>query len=506
MCLGCCLDSPLFRRLRGKTPNDLDSITMPFPFTLPTTSHLTFQTHLLCSTHPSLPSSATSIRSVLRSTLKVHKRLPESQQPSNLRSVNTALLAYLPYLLTIDAALSGKPVAGEDVDIALASELEVEWRPTLSASAVPGRDAARVKGRGLDYEIYSVVSMLAILQSLLARDSILSLYASTVPTPEQRLGFIQNATKAISTANAVNSYLQARSNSADSAPSIPSTAVDLSPTVQAALQSYTLAETTLLFVLKDDPYPALLAQARNKNDKEWMIKAPEISKVRAHLLARLCLSASEHAGRTLASLKSDGGKVSKEFVGYCEDLRSAAQAKACRFFGLDADVSGKTGEAIAWLHAGLNEVGLEIPNQSSKSSFSMSKLKNSLSEKREERLLAKGKGKWGADAGKAEEGRILEWLEKRWSKMNDTMNVQIVPEWRELAKNMPSGRDMPTSAAWTPPLLDDDELARMRAPPEVNIVDDESSGDEDLADQERPRPNKTPGSFPGDDSQGGSYY
>lgn len=478
---------------------------MPFPFALPTTSHLTFQTHLLCSTHPSLPSEATSTRSVLRSALKAHKRLPESQQPNNLRVVNAALLAYLPYLLSIDAALSGKPVAGEEVDVALTSELDVEWRPALSASAVPGRDAARVKGRGLDYEIYSVLSTLANLQSLLARDSILSLYASSVPTQDQRLGFIQNATKALSTASAIYSYLQTKSNSTDGPPILPSTAIDLSHSVQAALQSYTVAETTLLFVLKDDPYPALLIQSRNKNDKEWMIKAPEISKVRAHLLARLCLSAAEHAGRAVASLRSDGGRVSKDFVEYCADLQSTSHAKACRFFGLDADVSGKTGEAIAWLHAGMNSVGLEVPSGKSDISSKFSKLKVSLSEKREDKLLAKGRGKWGADAGKAEEGRILDWLEKRWSKMNDTMNVQLVPEWRELVKTMPSGRDMPAPAPWSAPMLDESELARMRAPPEINAVEEESSGDED-AEQEQLRPSKTPGSFPGDDSQGGNYY
>lgn len=478
---------------------------MPFPFTLPTTSHLIFQAHLLCSTHPSLPSAATSTRGVLRSVLKTHKRLPESEQANNLRTVNAALLAYLPCLLTIDASLSGTPIAGEDVDIALTAELEVEWRPTMSASVVLGRDTARAKGRGLDYEIYSVLSMLANLQSLLARDSISGLYASTVPTQEQRLGFIQNATKALSVATSIHSYLQTRSSLADGQPSLPSAAIDLSPPIQAALQSYTTAESTLLFVLKDDPYPGLLVQSRNKSDKEWMIKAPEISKVRAHLLARLCLSAAENASRALAGLRSDGGKLNKDFITYCEDLRSTAQAKSYRFFGLDADVSGKTGEAIAWLHAGMHEVGLDVASQSAKSSFSMSKLKNSLSEKREDRLLAKGKGKWGVDAGKAEEGRILSLLEARWSKMNDTMNVQVVPEWRDLAKTMPSGRHMPASAIWSPPLLDEDELARMRAPPELRIVDDESSGDED-ADQDNLRPHRTPGSFPGDDSQGGSYY
>jgi hypothetical protein len=477
---------------------------MAFPFTLPTTSHLTFQTHFLCSTHPSLPSSATQTRSILRSALKAHKRLSQSQQSDNLRVVNTALLGYLPYLLSIDAALSGKRVSGEDIDLALISELDIEWRPMLSASAVPGRDAARVKAKGLDYEIYSALSMLANLQSLLARESLQSLHASTLPSSDQRLASIQAATKALSTAYSIHAFLLRRSNSSsDGPPSFPTSAIDLQPTIQGALSSYTLASQTLLFVLKDDPYPNLLIQSRSKTDKEWMIKAPEISKVRAHLLARLCLSAAEHAERAVASLRSNSEKVSKDFIEYCADLQCTACAKACRFFGLDADVSGRTGEAIAWLHAGLASLGIEVPSGKSDISSKFSKLKVSLGERREEKMLARG-GAWGADAGKAEEGRILEWLERRWRKMNDTANVQIVPEWKDLVKTMPSGRDMPLPGPWQAPMLDESELARMRAPPEVNAVEESSSGDED--GDTGHRPSKTPGSFPGDDSQSGNYY
>ena len=383
----------------------------------------------------------------------------------------------------------------------------------LSASAVPGRDAARVKGKGLDYEIYCALSMLANLQSLLARDSLSTLHASTLPTSDQRLASIQAATKAISTAYSIHAYLLRRTNSSsDGTSSFPTSATDLQPTIQGALSSYTLASQTLLFVLKDDPYPTLLIQSRSKTDKEWMIKAPEISKVRAHLLARLCLSAAEHAERAVASLRSNSEKVNKDFVEYCADLQCTARAKACRFFGLDADVSGRTGEAIAWLHAGMASVGMEIPSSSGSGKSSsdiisskFSKLKVSLGERREEKMLARG-GPWGSDAGKAEEGRILEWLEGRWRKMNDTVNVQIVPEWKDLVKTMPSGRDMPLPGPWQVPLLDESELARMRAPPEANASEESSSGDEDRDSGHHRPSSKTPGSFPGDDSQGGDYY
>ena len=281
---------------------------MPFPFTLPTTSHLSFQSHLTSITHPSLPSAATTHRAVLRSALKSHKRLPPSAQPTNLPTILAALQAYTPYLLALDSGLSSRPVASEDIDVTLVQELAVEWRPTLSFSF---SNPARVKGRGLDYEIHSVLHTTATLSTLLARNALLSLYANPAfpDPPEQRLATVQAATKHLTTANATHRYLLERITT-QHAPPPPVGAVDVSDAVQTALAALSHAEATLLFVLKDDPYPALLAQSRNKNDREWMVKGPEVvgGKVRVGLLARLCLGAAEGAGRAGAGLKSaDGG-------------------------------------------------------------------------------------------------------------------------------------------------------------------------------------------------------
>lgn len=216
-----------------------------------------------------------------------------------------------------------------------------------------------------------------------------------------------------------------------------------------------LAEATLLAVLKDDPYPAVVAQGRNAQDKEWMYKAPDIPKVRAHLFARLCLAAAEHAGKAhglcawqagpgvvekmralqirgkkngggdededggLGGSGSGSGKLSEGFVRYLEDLRRTSRAKACRFFGIDAELGGQTGDAIGWLHAALQELGVEVKDSSKKAS-GLSRLKKEWTEKREDRKVEKGTT-WGADAGKLEETRVVEMLESKWTKQNDTV-------------------------------------------------------------------------------------
>jgi hypothetical protein len=178
-----------------------------------------------------------------------------------------------------------------------------------------------------------------------------------------------------------------------------------------------LAEATLITVLKDDPYPSAVADERNPNNKDWMFKSVEMPKVRAHLFARLCLAASEHAGRGLAAVRNTRG-VDERLVAYLEDLKATARAKAMRFFGVDAEAQGKTGEGIAWIKAARRELGFAEEEGRSKG---FSKLKNSWKEKREDRRIEKGDAEWGSDAGRLEEGRILEMLKIKWEKVNDTV-------------------------------------------------------------------------------------
>lgn len=464
---------------------------MPYPFVVSTTSSIPIHSNLTSTTHPSFPSTTSAQRAILRAALKNHKRLSPTDQATNLNNLISTIQNYLRYLLALDLALSGRPIVGEEVDVALVKELEVEWRPTLISNAIPGRENDRVKGKGLDYEIYFIHHTLALVQNLLARQSLLGLYAAVVPSTEQRTALIQSATKSLKTAHAIHTYLvQRASSSSEGPPAFPPNAIDISLPIQSALQHLTHAEFNLLCVLKDDPYPALLVQSRNKDDKEWMIKAPEIPKVRAQVLTRLCIGAAEHATAAAASLKVEGTKVSKDFVEYCDGIRRASRAKACRFQALDEDLAGKTGTGIAWLRAALNELGFEIGKNGSKSS-GLGKLKASWTEKREDKRIEKGSANWGLDGGKLEEGRIVEYLERKMTKENDTINVQIVPEWKPLLATLPSGMNMPINEKWHPSLLEEDELAAMRAPPEAGDLVDAGSSDDEGG------PKQPVGAFPG---------
>ncbi|KAF2084015.1 hypothetical protein K490DRAFT_50152 [Saccharata proteae CBS 121410] len=476
---------------------------MPFPFTLPTTSTLTFTSTYTSPTHPSLPLAATTARSQLRLALKHHKRLPFSSQPSHLPAILDALTAYLPYLSALDAGLSGTAIGTtsatkEDVDVVLVQELSTEWRAVLSASTVPGRPGGpRVRMEGLEAEVGFVLSTLGMVYSLLARAALHSLYGAAGVTPEQRTKAIQTAMKHFLAAHACHAYLATRASA--STPAVP----DICTPVQSALAELTLAEATLIAVLKDDPYPAAVAEERSATSREWMVGQPEIPKVRAHLFARLCLAAAEHAGRGIALLGSGsvGGRgVDEGLVKYLRDLRGTARGKACRFLGIDAELAGRTGEGIAWLRGAAKEMGFVETGKEAKSG--LSRFKMDWKERREDRRIEKG-GDWGGDAGRFEEGRIVELLERKWVKMNDTVGVQPIPPSPPLLASMPSGREYHVPQPFKMPTLDEDELARLRAPPDPS---DAALGDEgeDSADEGE---GEVVGAFPGTGRDyGGGYY
>jgi hypothetical protein len=395
---------------------------MPFPLTLPTTSSFSFSSYFSSDSHPSLPLSTSTYRGVLRDALKKHKRLSPSEQTPNLSNILLALDNYIPYLLAIDAGLGSQPVSGEEVDVVLKSTPILEWRPTLSEKAIPGRETARLKLKSLEYEIYFVFSTLAYTYTLLSRASLHPLYstATASPSPEQRSIFITTASKNLLSAASIHDYLSTLSDLVTS----DSPCIDISKSTFRALTSLALAEATLLAVLKDDPYSASVAQERNKNDKEWMIKAPEIPKVKAHLFARLCLAASEHASNAKSLLNASGkrqDKIDPDLLRYVEDLRKTGRGKACRFFGIDAELGGQTGAAIAWLQAGMHELGLATKDEGSKKGLSLGRFKKEWTEKREDKKIEKGTA-WGSDAGKLEEGRVLEMLSVKWNKMNDMVS------------------------------------------------------------------------------------
>jgi hypothetical protein len=398
---------------------------MPFSFTIPTTSSFSFSTYFNSDSHPSLPLAASTYRGVLRDTLKKHKRLPPHEQSSNLSNILLSLNNYIPYLLAVDGGLGSQPVAGEELDVVLKSTPTLEWRPTLSDTTIPGREAARLRIQSLEYEISFTLSTLAYSYTLLARTALHPLYSFAVssPNPEQRTLAVTTATKHLLSAASIHDYLSTRSDQVSSDPPCP----DITKSTFRALTFLALAEATLLAVLKDDPYPAAVAQDRNKNDKEWMIKAPEIPKVRAHLFARLCLAAGEHAANAVALLTTSSGKgqgkINPDLLGYVEDLKRSGRGKACRFFGIDAELAGKTGEGIAWMQAGMHELGL-MSKEYGKKGMGLGRFRKEWSERREDKKVEKWTA-WGSDAGRLEEGRVLEMLEKKWAKMNDTVSRQI---------------------------------------------------------------------------------
>ena len=75
---------------------------------------------------------------------------------------------------------------------------------------------------------------------------------------------------------------------------------------------------------------------------------------------------------------------------------------------------------------------------------------------------------------------------------------------------MPSGRDIHSTKQYVPPILDEDTLARMRAPPEKvqsgkAIEDDSSSDSEDGVRKQSSLSQALPGSFT-KDSNDDAYF
>ncbi|KAJ5355213.1 pH-response regulator protein palC [Penicillium cataractarum] len=492
---------------------------MVYAFTLPTTSPLSFQTFIYSPTHPSLPQTASTARHALRLALKAHKRLPRGpRQDAHLPTVLAALNEYIPYLFAISAGLSGQSFQneqlgsiagwsrGENIEVSLRAEIEAAWKPTLSAgsglnihapSTTPGAKSirprgGRVSGQGIDFEIAFTLTTLGYVLSRLARAGILeSLYAPTTQSQEQRTAAVQNATRNLLLASSVHALLA--SSPAFSA-ATTATVPDIDPSTQSALSALALSEATLLAVLKDDAYITACIQSRNPNDREWMVRAPEIPKVRALLFARLCVRAAEYAEQAAAGLSAVGsgagrvGRVDEEVTRYAGVLGRVARARACRFFGIDAELAGKVGEGIAWLRAARTPLGLrggvgsssgqeEGNVTSSKGGFS--RLKREWAERREEKKIGKdagaGRGDKGVldagdDAGRDEEGRVIAMLETKWMKMNDTINTQAIPPSAPLLASLPSGRDIHTPPApYKPASLDEDQLARMQALPDESV-------------------------------------
>ena len=388
---------------------------MPFSFSLPTTSVLIYASFLRSDTHPSLIGTATTYRSILRNALKKHRRLPTKEQASNLRNVAAAFDEYTPYLLALDSGLSGKPVGGEEVDVILENEIELEWRPSIAASSYK-----RVKGRGLDFELSYVLSARAYVEVAFARIAMQMFYAKPGSSLEDRKENIKKATDHLLRASSIHEHLAGRN--ADI--SFPGGATDIAVSAQSALSSIALAEATLLSILVNDPYQAILLQDRDKSNLEWMYKAPDIPKVRAVLFARLAIRSAELADKASALLSNESNKdnaTDESLLRYLNNLRAVSKAKGCRFFGIDSELSGNVGEGIGWLIAGKKFLGYKVNEAEGGKVNTMSKLKMEWASRREDKKVEKG-GDWGSDAGRVEEARVLDMLLEKWNKANDIVS------------------------------------------------------------------------------------
>ncbi|KAJ5732332.1 hypothetical protein N7493_003813 [Penicillium malachiteum] len=528
---------------------------MVYDFTLPTTSPLSFQTFISSPTHPSLPQLASTARYGLYHALRAHKRLPRGpRQDAHLQTVLSELNKYIPLLFAISHGLTGRPVrstppdggdesstqnprSGEEIEITVHAEIESAWKPTLSSrnthtlnlgsTSTPGnatnskglsKRGKRVSGRGINFEIGFTLTTLGYVLSQLGRVRINeTLYATQTQTTEQRVAGIQTATRHLLDAGTVHTLL-ASSPSLTGSTTGGSGAPDIDPTTQSALASLALAEGTLVAVLKDDAYVAACIQERNPNDKEWMVKAPEIPKVRALLFARLCVRAAEYAEQASTGLGSVGsgknGRLDEEFTRYAEVLSRVARARACRFFGINAELAAKTGEGIAWLRAARTALGLRSTGATPAPARVDGKAGGKKIEKSAGGAGRRDKGPLepGDDAGREEEGRVITMLETKWVRMNDTMNTQPIPPSGPLLSKFPSGRDIHSVLRpYKPASLDEDQLMRMRAPPEETedaslVGNDPDSDDEDIPVDARGLPGGLSVELPDRTKTASTYY
>jgi hypothetical protein len=96
-------------------------------------------------------------------------------------------------------------------------------------------------------------------------------------------------------------------------------------------------------------------------------------------------------------------------------------AKAARFTGIAAEAQGRTGEGIAWIRGARAELGFGKGEEGG-----FGKLRREWKEKREDKRILQNDADWGADAGRLEEAKVLDMLEKKWVKQNDTVSDMCI--------------------------------------------------------------------------------
>ncbi|KAF8246121.1 hypothetical protein K440DRAFT_586263 [Wilcoxina mikolae CBS 423.85] len=455
---------------------------MPYPYTLPTTSPSSFTPHYASPVYPSLPLLASQHRGTVRNLLKAFKRLSPAQQPTHLPQLFAALSTYLPHLLFLQSSLHAGDVLPSDA----ATAFTPSWRITLTPPPFPGAPPKRVEHEGLEFEIMFTLSTLAYTHTLLSRSQLHDALSPKIPT-DKKQQLLNTAIQHLLTSASIFTH----SLSLPLAPgsSFPS---DLSPATLSALSSLSLADATLLAVTKQDPYPSYLALTSGKKSSSEYLYTPPAppTGVKALLLARICIAASTHAEKALGILPSE---VVPELGKYLDSLHHVARAKACRFLAIDAEASGRVGEGIGWI-----VLARSILTPSS------SKLKRGFLERRETRALEKGDMTWGMDAGRLEEGRVLEGLEEKWRKNNDAVFFQQIEAESTLAARIPRGREVHTVKGWDAPTLDAAERKSLLGKSIEGLAEGVEAlgwGDSDDEAEEK----EVPGAYKRTTTEGGYY-
>jgi len=404
---------------------------MPFPFVLPTTSAANLSNICGIIGLDGIAQESSTRRVLVRKALKQHRRLPADAQINNLSAVRDVIEAYLPCIGTIYLQSISSTT---DTSI----PLNAEWRCTLTYSSLLTSPRASIST--IRDELAFTLHTLAYLLCLQARYQLISLSQSSKRSQEWK-ETMTRAMRLLLDAQSIFSYVSKLSIAKTELENI--TPLDITPNISSALASICLAEATILAVQSDDPYAIALTELQDENSREWMIAAPSIPKVRAHLFARLCIAGAEHAslaeglltsmtstsnnrriGGLLSRNDDDGsrdmlpkGKVIEHLLKYANHLQRTARAKAARFLGVDAEIGDRRGEGISWLRGARNELGVEGGSSVERKT---KKFINVMKGDRANKEV--GQNDPGIDAGRTEEGLIVNWLEEKWNKINQTVS------------------------------------------------------------------------------------
>ncbi|TGZ83897.1 hypothetical protein EX30DRAFT_338494 [Ascodesmis nigricans] len=449
---------------------------MPFSFTLPTTSPAQFKQHFTSPVFPAFPIILSKHRGTVRNLLRAHKRMPPSSQPSHLPQLLTALNRYLPLIAYFAASLHSGDILPSD-----GPPLTTSWRSTLTTPPFHTARQRRITREGIEYELLFTLSTLAYVHTLLASSQLSSALQARW-TQEQKQALLNTSVQHLLTAAGILNY-------AASLPRTPTTQPfphDLSPQVFHALSDLSQAEAALIAVTKQDPYPSLLAI--EKTDEFLYAPPPPPTGVRATLLSRICIAAAEHAESShslLSAVKAgkEEGELLPELLKYTKNLGRVAKAKACRFLGVDAEVSGRVGEGLGWLTLAKSMLSGNGEPKSKREKFE--KLADAMRKERKESI---------SDAGKGEEAAVILKLEANWTNANDAVFFQGIEAAETLAARIPGPREVNKVPKWEPEKVDHDVVETMRG---SVVEDDGEDWDEGGDSEEEERGGKVPGGFEG---------